>query len=136
MLTEQLLKKYRRLYRYQVSGARRRRIAWQFTFEQWLAWWGDDIHQRGGGNDMNSLVMCRRGDCGPYHPDNVYKATRRENLDEQARLQLGQPGRFRKQICTPAGIFDSRKEAAAYYGIEPCSMNWRIKRAPEQYYYL
>lgn len=136
MFTREQLKRFRQLYNYQRSGAHRRHILWQFTFEQWLEWWGDDIWQRGGGNDMDSLVMCRRGDTGPYHPDNVYKATRRENLDEQAALQLGQPGRFRKQIRTPAGIFDSRKAAAEYYGIEPCSMNYRLQRAPDQYYYL
>jgi hypothetical protein len=67
-------------YRYGVQkcGADRRGIEWQFdSFEQWFAWWGEDIHRRGKGKD--DLVMARFGDVGPYHPNNVYKATFGEN---------------------------------------------------------
>jgi hypothetical protein len=67
-------------FRTQRSGARSRGIDWHFTFEEWLAWWGDDIEQRG--HYSGQLVMARYGDIGPYHPDNVRKLTCNENCSE------------------------------------------------------
>ena len=64
----------------QRTGARNRNIEWHFTFESWLAWWGDDIANRG--NRSGQLVMARLGDQGPYHPDNVKKITCNENASE------------------------------------------------------
>jgi len=64
-------------YRNHKSHAKTRRIAFLFTFKEWIAWWGEDFDKRGltGG----SLCMCRYNDEGPYTLDNVYKGTRAEN---------------------------------------------------------
>ena len=70
----------RQFYNQRYSATKRRNIEWHFTFEEWLAWWGDDIVNHGPHRDQ--LVMARHGDTGPYHPDNVRKATNAENVRE------------------------------------------------------
>ncbi len=70
-----------RLYQTQYTNAktcaRNRGIEWLFTYDTWVDWWGDDIDNRGC--KVGQLVMARTGDVGPYHPDNVRKATKAEN---------------------------------------------------------
>lgn len=39
-------------------------------------------------------------------------------------------------IQTPDGVFESRKSAAAFYGIDPTAINRRMKKDPENYYYI
>lgn len=41
-----------------------------------------------------------------------------------------------KRIQTPDGIFDSRKLAAEHYKVDPAMISYRLKRYPDQYYYL
>ena len=74
-------------YYTQKSGANARGIEWHFTYETWLEWWGDDIHNRG--NKSGQLVMARKGDTGPYHPDNVIKITANENHSQAHKHGLG-----------------------------------------------
>ena len=71
---------HKQKYNSQKNSAKRRGIDWQFTFESWLNWWGDDIINRG--KYKGQLVMARYGDQGPYHPNNVYKATTKENQND------------------------------------------------------
>lgn len=71
---------YKRQFGMQRSSAKSRGIDWQFTYEQWLAWWGEDISKRGLAADQ--LVMARHGDTGPYHPDNVKKLSGPDNTRE------------------------------------------------------
>ena len=72
-----------RLYRSQRDSARKREIDFQFTFEEWLAWWGDDIVNRG--RKSGQLVMARIGDQGAYHPNNCIKKTCNDNVREADR---------------------------------------------------
>jgi NUMOD3 motif len=60
--------------------SQRRGIEWQFTLDEWINWWGDDIYLRG--NKKGQLVMARFGDTGPYHLDNVKKITCSDNTSE------------------------------------------------------
>ena len=71
---------YKSKYSSQRRTAAKRGIAWQFTYETWLEWWGDDIVNRG--RRTGQLVMARFNDTGPYHPDNVKKVTCNENCRE------------------------------------------------------
>ncbi len=71
---------YNRQYHEQKGNARRRGIPFEFTYESWLAWWGDDIASRGKGFDK--LVMARTGDTGSYHPDNVVKMLNQDNVSQ------------------------------------------------------
>ena len=67
----------RRAYRAQKSSAKRRGIEFEFSFDEWMEWWGDDYHLRG--NKYGQLAMCRFMDKGPYAPDNCYKGTNSAN---------------------------------------------------------
>lgn len=69
----------------QRQAAKDRGIEWQFTFEEWAAWWGADYAKRGRGKD--GLVMARYNDTGPYHPANVYKATGHQNCIDRERIR-------------------------------------------------
>jgi hypothetical protein len=62
----------------QRDNAKRRGIEWQFTFEQWIEWWGNDLSKRG--RKADDLCMARFGDKGPYAPGNCFKQTMKENL--------------------------------------------------------
>ena len=72
-----------RLYRSQRDSAIKRGIDFQFTFEEWNSWWGDDIVNRG--RKAGQLVMARIGDQGPYHPANVVKKACGDNVREADR---------------------------------------------------
>lgn len=61
----------RRAFISQRANAAKRGIGWEFTFEEWLLWWGDDLAYRGRGS--GALQMQRLADSGPYRPDNVKK---------------------------------------------------------------
>ena len=64
----------------QKQNARRRGIAFEFTYDTWISWWGNDIEQRGKG--ANKLVMARKEDTGSYHPDNVIKLYGKDNVSQ------------------------------------------------------
>ena len=81
-----MIDKVKQAYNSQKSGAKKRGIEWNFNFESWLDWWGDDIHKRG--RSKGCLVMARTGDVGAYQPDNVRKTTHEENIIE---AKLGKP---------------------------------------------
>ena len=100
----------RRAFAQQRRGAAARGIGWKLTFEQWLAWWGDDLKLRGRGT--NGLQMQRFADTGPYalgnirkgHPlDNARTAGRMRRLKNtmkakaelEARLDAAEPGESR-----------------------------------------
>lgn len=70
----------------QRQHAKRRNIEWQFDFNTWIDWWGEDIVNRG--RNKGQFVMARHGDTGPYHPENVRKALCSENVSES---RLGKP---------------------------------------------
>lgn len=74
------MKNHRKAYHAQKYGAKRRNIDWQFTYDTWIEWWGEDIIKRG--IRKGQLVMARYKDQGPYHPDNVCKITTEENIRE------------------------------------------------------
>jgi hypothetical protein len=71
---------YKQKYNSQKAAAKVRGIDFQFTYEEWLAWWGVDIINRG--KCKGQLVMARIGDKGSYHPDNCVKKTCSENASE------------------------------------------------------
>jgi len=75
-----MTKSYNKQYNAQAATAKFRNIDWQFTYETWIEWWGDDIINRGRYD--GKLVMARHNDTGPYNPDNVRKALCNENSAE------------------------------------------------------
>ena len=104
---------YKQKYYSHKFGAKRRGIEFMFTYDEWIAWWGDDIDNRG--NAPDNLCMSRYGDVGPYHPDNVFKNTISKNSSEG-----------NNKIClTPAGVFYSTKDAAAANNITQSTLKTR-----------
>ncbi len=94
--------KLKEAFKSQRGSAIKRGIDFQFTYEEWINWWGDDIVYRGQGRDK--LVMARHGDIGPYHPDNCKKIThsentiegnKRRNASEETRRKIGEASRIR-----------------------------------------
>jgi hypothetical protein len=80
---------YKHDYYSQKSSANGRNIDFQFTYEEWINWWGDDIVNRG--RKAGQLVMARIGDQGPYHPDNVIKKACGDNVREAVRDHSNRP---------------------------------------------
>ena len=70
----------------QRCRAKARNIGWLFTFESWIAWWGTDYAKRGLRTDQ--LCMCRRGDTGPYSPENCYKDSAPGNAAYARELRM------------------------------------------------
>ncbi len=81
---------------HQKANAKMRGIEWRFTFDEWWAWWQVDDRWPRRGNKPESLCMARKGDQGPYSPDNVYVTTFRGNLRD-----LHVNGRVHKHLHQP-----------------------------------
>jgi len=121
---------YKQAYWDQQSHAKQRNIDWQFTYESWLEWWGEDIQNRGC--RKGQLVMARYGDVGPYHPSNVRKATTMENHQE---AKVGNQ-HSAKTIQTPLGVFDSRIKAAEAHKVNVCTIRKRLLKQSQDYFYV
>lgn len=130
-------------YHKQQHLAKKRGIVWEFTYQSWLAWWGDDIALRGQG--PGKLQMCRFNDLGPYNPNNCYKATNSQNVKDfylygdkkdvwHDNIKKSNALK-RKPVVTPAGEFDSLSMAAKHFNLNPETIRYRIKTKPTEYYY-
>jgi len=114
-------------FRNQRKSAAVRGIEWQFTYEEWLAWWGEDFVNRG--RYRGQLVMARINDTGPYHPDNVFKCKAEDNtrdgiqqrkpfnhsIEAKQKISIKAKDRnydhLKKCVVTPYGEFNSVTEA-------------------------
>lgn len=126
-------------FRNQRNSARTRGIPFLFDFETWWAWWQEEDRWLKRGRRADHLVMARRGDVGPYSPDNVICITLSENSSQKsdegrealrataaasniekprAHLNTRGDGHPRSQaVITPAGRFGSAALAAEHHGI-------------------
>lgn len=77
----------RRAFLQQRAGAKQRGIGWELTFEQWLAWWGDDLSNRG--SRPWNLQMQRVADSGPYALGNIRKGTPQQNAKTNGHVMRG-----------------------------------------------
>jgi hypothetical protein len=62
----------------------KRNISFEITFSEWYYWWLEN------GVDKNidsahDLCMCRNNDTGPYRLDNIYFATRSQNVKDSLK---------------------------------------------------
>jgi hypothetical protein len=127
-------------YRSQVHSCRRRGIEMQFNLKAWWDWWQIDGRWERRGRRGNGLVMARRGDVGPYSPENVYCATNDQNTADvdperrrsairsgwDAKLQRGERAWLHgkrgdahpksRPVITPKGRFGSLALAAEAFG--------------------
>lgn len=69
-------------YRQQRRNAKTRGIEWRFNLASWWRVWqaSGKWPERGRGR---RYVMARKGDTGPYSPDNVYICTGAQNTSDQ-----------------------------------------------------
>ena len=113
-------------YNNHKQNAKYRGIAFEITFDEWYNWWlsnGVDKHQEHDHN-KNSLCMCRYNDAGPYKLGNIYCDNRSANV---SFYNICRDHSFKhKKIQTQDGIFDSRKDSAAYYSVSPGTIRQRI----------
>lgn len=71
------MNQYQAAYNSQKRNAQRRGIEFRLSFEQWLAFWGDDIDRLGSGEC--DLQMQRVADRGAYELGNIKKGTPKQN---------------------------------------------------------
>jgi hypothetical protein len=75
----------------QRGSAATRGIEWQITFPEWMRAWSESghLHERGRGR---GYVMARKGDEGPYRPDNIYITTGAGNASDYQAKRVGLAG--------------------------------------------
>ena len=69
----------------QRKTSRQRGIDFQFTWEEWLVWWEEQLGPdwlSKRGCKIGKFVMARKGDVGPYHPSNVVCITTSKNVHD------------------------------------------------------
>jgi hypothetical protein len=71
-------------YHRQKGMAHRRNIEWLFTFASWWNFWQASGKWELRGKTLGHYVMARRGDVGPYSPENCRIVTCSENGRERA----------------------------------------------------
>lgn len=67
------------VYIRQRANARRRGIPWEFTFNTWWGVWKNSGKWEHRGMGKGKYCMARRGDLGPYSPENVRIITFSQN---------------------------------------------------------
>lgn len=82
-------------FRAQRAHAYRRGIEWRLTFDQWLAWWGDDLSRRGRG--AFDWQMQRFHDRGAYELGNITKGHSRDNSRTYSNVRLAQASERARQ---------------------------------------
>ena len=116
----------------------KRGIPFLFTFEQWSEWWLTDDRWSRRGRKAGQLQMGRKGNSGPYAPENVECVTkeqkqrsqlialsvsafsperRAEAAKKSGLARRGENNRRAKSVVTPLGTFVTVKAAAKAHGI-------------------
>lgn len=69
-------------YIMQRANAQQRNIEWLFTLATWWDLWSESGKWELRGRCANQYLMGRKGDVGPYSPENVYIITCQDNIKE------------------------------------------------------
>jgi hypothetical protein len=101
----ELERRLRNAYASQRQSAEIRGIPFLFTFEQWSGWWLTDDRWSRRGRKAGQLQMGRKGNSGPYSPENVELTTK----EQKQRSQL-----------TALSSLPPEKRAEAYRKSRPC----------------
>ena len=91
-------------YRNHKHIAIKRGIPFLFTFEQWSEWWLTDDRWSRRGRKAGQLQMGRKGNSGPYSPDNVECATKEQKQKSQLVRLSSLPPEKRAEIAKKAGL--------------------------------
>jgi hypothetical protein len=79
-------------------------IPFQFTFERWRDWWLTDNRWSRRGRKAGQLQMGRKGNSGPYSPDNVECVTKEQKQKAQLVGLASLPPEKRAEIARKAGL--------------------------------
>lgn len=144
--------KFRQGYTRSKADAKRRGIAFLFTFEEWKQWWINTGKWDLRGRKAGCYQMCRNNDTGPYALGNVYCDTIEANsklphagttrsaewAQKIGDALRGKPkssdhtkalaaARLGRRYKTPVGIFDTSGECEAATGVKRATVMWRCK---------
>jgi hypothetical protein len=131
---------YWRAFQEQRSGAKKRGIEWQLTWEEWLQWW-----QRTGcldkrGKNKGQYVMCRFGDTGPYALDNIYCDLTDNNSSLPGKRQRGIAKHYAvhnkdkgTRIVINGVEYPGMAYASRALGISRTTIRWRINHGTPGY---
>src|SRR6478609_2793686 len=129
----------RHAYASHSRNAKKRSIPFLFTFEQWSAWWLTDDRWSRRGRKVGQLQMGRKGNSGPYAPDNVECASKEEKqksqliahsfsvLSPEQRAEIARKAGLSRRgakhwrarpVVTPLGTFVTITAAAEAHGID------------------
>ena len=89
-----MVKPHNRAYLVQKNLAKARGIPFLLSYEEWIAWWGDDIIRRGKGRDC--LQMQRYGDSGAYELGNIKKGFPVDNARTAAKCRANRAAEKRR----------------------------------------
>ncbi len=124
-------------YKKQQWRSKTRGIEFMFSFDEWVEWWENNLGPdwlSKRGLRKGQYVMARKGDQGPYHPDNVECITASKNCsvtNKNAQIK-GMKGKGRRKLTEEQvkEIFISHlryEELAIKYGVERSTIG-HIKR--------
>lgn len=91
-MTKKELSQARIKYSNHKSRAGRNGIGWEFTFDSWLDMWVKSGKWKKRGVQLGQYVMARKGDKGPYSPDNVRIMTNSDNSLERVMPEIFEDG--------------------------------------------
>lgn len=84
-------------YSVQKRSAKKRGIAWEFSFDTWWEKWQDSGHWDTRGDSAGSHVMSRYNDEGPYSTSNTFINTMGNNSKEVYERQgIDRLGRIKR----------------------------------------
>src|SRR6476660_2333550 len=133
----ELERRLRAAYSNQKHSAKKLGIPFLFTFEQWSEWWHELWSQRC--RKAGQLQMGRKGNSGPFSPDNVEGATKEEKqksqliahsfsvLSPEPRAEIARKAGLSRRgakhwrarpVGTPLGTFVTITAAAEAHGID------------------
>ena len=115
-------------------------IEFRLSFEEWVSVWEQSGKWHLRGCRKGQYVMSRFNDIGHYEINNVFIQSVEENSKEgndgRIKSHKGKPSPKRKKIRTPNGEFESLTCAASYYNVTINAISFRLKKYPDEYFYL
>ncbi len=92
------LKTPKGIYSTQKRKAKQRGIAWNFTFDTWMAVWNSSNKWEQRGDCTGKYCMSRYNDEGPYSVENTYINLFEENTKEvYTRMGINLDGTFKSK---------------------------------------
>lgn len=116
-------------YHIQKVNSRKRNIAFELTFIEWYNWWLQQGHDKKDSTPKPNICMCRYNDTGAYNLNNIYCATRAQNLTDAESNKAFEHKYV--AILTPLGTFYSASAGARAHGISKELMGWRLNNWPD-----